>query len=248
VRDLGLGSRAAIGALLVDHVYAFGSLRFAKRERDLDRRDYILGLGLPMWLVWTGATAIGAFAGAQVPPTWQLDFAVPLMFLALLIPSIRDRPGLVAALTGGGLALALAGCRTTSAWSAPRSPASRPARPPTHSSRHAARGRVTRPEVWLTIAGMALVTFACAARSCWRRTARRCGRWCSARCATCHRPSSRRSSRPPSRRASGAALGPFDLRLIAGLVAGLVAWRTRSILATFGTGMLTLWGLTWLLG
>lgn len=109
VRDLGLGSRAAIGAVLVDHVYAFASLRFAKRERDLDRRDYVLGLGLTMWLVWTGATAVGAFAGAQLPPSWQLDFAVPLMFLALLIPSIRDRPGLVAALTGGGLALALAG-------------------------------------------------------------------------------------------------------------------------------------------
>jgi 4-azaleucine resistance transporter AzlC len=109
LRDRGFGSRAAVGALLVDHTYAFGSLRFAKHEPDLDRRDYLLGLGIPLWLVWTGATAVGAYAGAQLPSSWQLDFAVTLMFLALLIPSIRDRPSLVAALTGGGLALALGG-------------------------------------------------------------------------------------------------------------------------------------------
>ena len=109
LREVGLGGRAMVGAVLVDHVYALGSLRFAKREGDLARRDYLLGLGLTMWLVWTLATAVGAFAGAQLPATWQLDFAVPLMFLALLVPSVRDRPGLVAALTGGGLALVLAG-------------------------------------------------------------------------------------------------------------------------------------------
>ncbi len=109
LRGESLGARAAMGAVLVDHIYAFASLRFARREPDLVRRDYVLGMGLPMWLTWTCATAAGAFLGAQVPASWQLDFAVPLMFLALLIPSIRNRPGLVAAITGGGLALALGG-------------------------------------------------------------------------------------------------------------------------------------------
>jgi len=49
-------------------------------------------------------------------------------------------------------------------------------------------------------------------------------------------------------RPSGVAVGPIDARLIAGLVAGLVAWRTRSVLATFATGMLALWGIGWLVG
>jgi len=109
LRGESVAARATIGALLVDHIFAFASLRFPRREADLDRRDYVLGMGLPMWFTWSSATAAGAFLGAQVPPAWQLDFAVPLMFLALLIPSIQNRPGLVAALTGGGLALALAG-------------------------------------------------------------------------------------------------------------------------------------------
>ena len=109
LRGESLPARAAMGAVLVDHVYALASLRFGQGHPSLVRRDYVLAMGVPMWLTWTAATAVGAALGAQVPRSWQLDFAVPLMFLALLIPSIHNRPGLVAALTGGGLALALRG-------------------------------------------------------------------------------------------------------------------------------------------
>lgn len=39
-------------------------------------------------------------------------------------------------------------------------------------------------------------------------------------------------------------LGPTNPRLWAALGAALVAWRTRSVLATIATGLLLLWGLT----
>lgn len=45
-----------------------------------------------------------------------------------------------------------------------------------------------------------------------------------------------------------AAMGPLDARLPAALLAALVAWRTRSVLATFAVGMVALWVLTWLTG
>jgi len=35
-------------------------------------------------------------------------------------------------------------------------------------------------------------------------------------------------------------------RLVAGLVAAAMAWKTRNILATLGSGMLVLWLLQWL--
>ncbi len=38
------------------------------------------------------------------------------------------------------------------------------------------------------------------------------------------------------------------LRIGAALVAGVVAWRTRSIFATLGAGMVSLWLLKWLAG
>jgi len=37
-----------------------------------------------------------------------------------------------------------------------------------------------------------------------------------------------------------------NTRLIAGLIAGLVAWRTRNAVITIVVGMIVLWGLGWL--
>jgi branched-subunit amino acid transport protein len=44
------------------------------------------------------------------------------------------------------------------------------------------------------------------------------------------------------------AISPDNLRLVAALIAAVVAWRTRSIFYTIATGMLALWGLTALFG
>jgi len=49
-------------------------------------------------------------------------------------------------------------------------------------------------------------------------------------------------------RPSGVALGPVDARLVAGVLAGLVAWRTRSVGLTFLVGMVALWLLSWAVG
>jgi branched-subunit amino acid transport protein len=51
---------------------------------------------------------------------------------------------------------------------------------------------------------------------------------------------------PALLRSSGVEVVGFDVRLLAGAVAAVVAWRTRHVLATSAAGMLALWGLTWL--
>ena len=38
-----------------------------------------------------------------------------------------------------------------------------------------------------------------------------------------------------------------NIRLLAGIIAILVAWRTKSALWTIGVGMLSFWALTWLI-
>jgi branched-subunit amino acid transport protein len=43
-------------------------------------------------------------------------------------------------------------------------------------------------------------------------------------------------------------LSPQNPYLIAGIVAGLVAWRSRSLLLTIVIGMVALWAWTWVLG
>lgn len=65
------------------------------------RHWFFLGAGLALWSAWQVSTAIGIFLGAQVPPSWSLDFTLPLTFIALVFPALVDRPAVAAALTAG---------------------------------------------------------------------------------------------------------------------------------------------------
>jgi predicted branched-subunit amino acid permease len=44
-----------------------------------------------------------------VPPEWSLDFAIPLVFMALLLPAVKDRGTRRAAVVAGLAAVALIG-------------------------------------------------------------------------------------------------------------------------------------------
>jgi 4-azaleucine resistance transporter AzlC len=100
----------AFGAyFLTDEAYAVAISRYGE---DGDRRTklwYYLAAAVTLWAVWNVVTVVGYVLGARVPESWSLDFAVPLVFLALLVPAVRDRSSLAAALAAGVLAVALAG-------------------------------------------------------------------------------------------------------------------------------------------
>jgi predicted branched-subunit amino acid permease len=48
---------------------------------------------------------VGIFLGAAIPESWSLDFALPLTFIAMLVPVLRNRPGIAAALSAGLVSL-----------------------------------------------------------------------------------------------------------------------------------------------
>jgi predicted branched-subunit amino acid permease len=70
---------------------------------------FFLGAGAPLWFGWNVFTFIGATLGTRVPENWSLEFAVPLCFLVLLVPNVRNRPTFVAAVVGGITATLLTG-------------------------------------------------------------------------------------------------------------------------------------------
>ena len=72
------------------------------------RHWYFLGAGFTLWAGWQLSTAAGLLFGATIPPEWELDFAVPLTFIALLTLLLRERAGQAAALVAGLGALAFA--------------------------------------------------------------------------------------------------------------------------------------------
>jgi predicted branched-subunit amino acid permease len=91
--------------LLADQVFALFSLRSASGELGRHAFHYYVGAAITMWLGWTLAVLAGVILGARIPEAWSLGFAIPLSFLALLIPSIRSAATLCAALVGGALAV-----------------------------------------------------------------------------------------------------------------------------------------------
>ena len=73
-------------------------------------RHYVLvGAGVSMYLGWNIGTAIGLTVGSAVgdPASSGLDFVVPLSFLAVLVPLIRDRSTVVTVLTAAIIAVAV---------------------------------------------------------------------------------------------------------------------------------------------
>ena len=58
------------------------------------------------WVAWQTGTVAGVLLGPLIPAAWQLEFSMPLVFLALLVPLVRDRAALVAAIAAGLAAVA----------------------------------------------------------------------------------------------------------------------------------------------
>ncbi len=101
--------RAAIAYLMTDQAYVVSITDWAGTVHDdspptLARRfAFYTGAGLTLWGSWQLSTIVGALAGTSLPDSVPLTFAVPLVFLVLLIPTLSSRPSVVAALVGGAV-------------------------------------------------------------------------------------------------------------------------------------------------
>ncbi|HSE82500.1 MAG TPA: AzlC family ABC transporter permease [Gaiellaceae bacterium] len=90
--------------LIVDESWAMSRRTDGRYDRRL-----LVGAGLVLYLCWVGGTVIGALAGDALgdPASLGLDAAFPALFLAILVPQVRSRRALAAAVLGGTIALAL---------------------------------------------------------------------------------------------------------------------------------------------
>ena len=71
-----------------------------------ERISFYAGAGVFATTVWHISVVAGMVAGNAIPASWSLDFAVPLMFGSLAILAMHNRPGVLAALIAGTLAVA----------------------------------------------------------------------------------------------------------------------------------------------
>ena len=68
----------------------------------------LFGSGFGLWAGWQVSTLAGVLIGAQLPSGLGLDFALPLTFIAIVVPMVDSRALLLAALTAGAVAVGLA--------------------------------------------------------------------------------------------------------------------------------------------
>lgn len=103
--NLPLRKRLLFAYLLSDNSYGAAVARFSYHPDEPHKDKFLLGAGLVVWAAWQVGTIAGVGAGSAIPPSWSLEFAVPLAFLALGVAVIRDLPMLIAALAAGTVAV-----------------------------------------------------------------------------------------------------------------------------------------------
>ena len=88
-------------AFLVDQTFISNEARHQRGEHTGHELAFYLGCAAVLWPWWILMNAIGAFAGAKLPASWQLDFTIPLSFVALVVPLLKSKPQVIAAIAGG---------------------------------------------------------------------------------------------------------------------------------------------------
>lgn len=104
--EFGRRWRFGLPYMLSDQAAAMSLLYFANQTDPRARRWYFLGSGLTLVAGWYLSTTTGIVAGSTIPDSLEVAFGIPLMFLAMLVPTIRDRPMLVSALVAAAVTTA----------------------------------------------------------------------------------------------------------------------------------------------
>ena len=103
MRDSPRGRLPFLTHTVADGSYAV-TIDHALGRPERPRTDqYLLGSFVVSFVVWVGATILGALVGGVVPATiaFGLAFATPAIFIAFLVPYIRDRASVVVMLVAG---------------------------------------------------------------------------------------------------------------------------------------------------
>jgi predicted branched-subunit amino acid permease len=100
--------RLGAAFLLADPVYALSAARFDTPDgggTDRQKRAFYFAAGLTCLVGWTALIAVGIVAGGFIPDWVPFELAIPLTFLLLVLPLVKNSAGLVAAGVAGIVAV-----------------------------------------------------------------------------------------------------------------------------------------------
>jgi predicted branched-subunit amino acid permease len=87
-------------AFLVDQTFLSNEARHQRGAFKAHPLAFFLGTAAVLWPAWVTTNAVGAFLGAQLPASWQLEFTIPLSFVAMIVPILKQRAQIASAIAG----------------------------------------------------------------------------------------------------------------------------------------------------
>lgn len=92
---------------LTDETFAVVAARYSRVGDSPGLKWYYLGSALFMYLNWQFCTFLGLMVGQRIPnaAAWGLDFAMPVTFIGMVIPYLKNRPMWATTIVAGVVAL-----------------------------------------------------------------------------------------------------------------------------------------------
>lgn len=88
---------------LTDETFAVVINRYNQPDTSPRKKWYYLGSALAMYLNWQFCTFLGITIGQLIPNAagWGLDFAMPVTFIGMIIPYLKNKPTWIAVTVSG---------------------------------------------------------------------------------------------------------------------------------------------------
>ncbi|MCB9100492.1 MAG: AzlC family ABC transporter permease [Anaerolineales bacterium] len=107
VRHLPKQWQAPLAFWLTDETFLVVVKRYTQQPLSRHNQWYYLGSALFMYINWQVCTFLGLTVGQMLPnaAAWGLDFAMPVTFIGMVIPYLKNRPMVAAVVAAGVVAL-----------------------------------------------------------------------------------------------------------------------------------------------
>lgn len=91
--------RALYSYFILDQTFAAADVEFTQNPTMTlaQKSAYFTGAAVFLAPLWYFCCYLGAILGAAIPPEFSIDFALPICFIALSVPSLRSLPHFIAA-------------------------------------------------------------------------------------------------------------------------------------------------------
>lgn len=92
---------------LTDETFVIAANRYHRADASAHKHWYWLGSAVFMYVNWQICTWLGLTVGQLLPDAaaWGLDFAMPVTFIGMVVPYLKNRPMLAAVIVSGLVAV-----------------------------------------------------------------------------------------------------------------------------------------------